>query len=176
MSPFLSDRQPLREGLWLSRRSTLKGAASLIITAGVSLAVHQSITGQNAPHPAEGTPSASPSASPQASPASVAAAHVAFTTNLRFDPERLTIPPGTAVTWTNTSPMPHTVTGDPDQNPVAASHLEYITLPRGAKPWGSALLQPGDSYSHVFDAPGEYLYICIPHVLSGMRGTIVVER
>jgi plastocyanin len=37
------------------------------------------------------------------------------------------------------------------------------------------MLQPGDSYSHTFTTPGEYRYICIPHVLSGMRGTITVE-
>ncbi len=123
----------------------------------------------------EATPSASPSASPRASPANVAEAVVGFTIDLRFDPDVLTIATGTAVTWTNNSPMPHTATGDPEQNPVAASHPEYITLPEGAAPWGSDMLQPGDSYTYVFDVPGEYSYICIPHVMSGMRGTIMVD-
>ncbi|MGI8483425.1 MAG: cupredoxin domain-containing protein [Thermomicrobiales bacterium] len=72
--------------------------------------------------------------------------------------------------------VPHTATGDPEQNPVAASHPEYIALSDGAAPWGSDLLQPSDSYSYIFDVPGEYKYICIRHVMSGMRGTIVVEE
>ncbi len=94
---------------------------------------------------------------------------------LRFDPERLVVTPGTTVTWVNDSAMPHTATGDPGQNPVAETHPEYIALPTGAEPWGSELLQPGEMYSHTFTVPGEYRYICVPHVQSGMRGTIMVE-
>lgn len=175
MPPFDPDRQPSLGGMRVSRRAMLKGAAALIVITGVPLLAQQSITGQDAPDSGEATPSASPSASPQASSAGVAAVTVGFTIDLRFDPDVLTIATGTAVTWTNNSPMPHTATGDPEQNPVAASHPEYITLPEGAAPWGSDMLQPGDRYTYVFDVLGEYKYICIPHVMSGMRGTIVVE-
>ncbi|MBA2278520.1 MAG: copper-binding protein [Chloroflexia bacterium] len=98
-----------------------------------------------------------------------------MTLDLRFDPEHLVVTPGTAVTWVNDSAMPHTATGDPGQNPVAETHPEYIALPPGTEPWGSELLQPGETYSHTFTVPGEYRYICIPHVQSGMRGTIMVE-
>jgi plastocyanin len=93
---------------------------------------------------------------------------------LRFDPPHVTIEAGQTITWKNESQMPHTATGDPAQNPVAKSHPAYIELPAGAEPWGSEMLQPGDSYSHTFITPGEYRYICIPHVLSGMRGSIAV--
>ena len=178
MPPVTSDRQPSRGAIRMSRRAMLKATTALTVITGVPLLVQQSITGQDAPAPSEATPSASPHrplASPRASPPGVAAAAVGFTVDLRFDPEVLTIVAGTTVTWTNNSPMPHTATGDPDQNPVAASHPEYIALPDGAKPWGSAMLQPGDSFTYVFDVPGEYRYICIPHVMAGMRGTIVVE-
>ena len=72
--------------------------------------------------------------------------------------------------------MPHTATGDPDQNPVSQANPDYVLLPEGAEPWGSELLQPGESFSHRFDTPGEYRYICIPHVLSGMRGKIIVQE
>ncbi len=176
MPPFDPDRQPSLGGLRVSRRTIFKGATALTVIAGVPLLAQQSISGQNAPVFGEATPSASPSASPQASPANVAEAAVGFTIDLRFDPDVLTIGAGTTVTWTNNSPMPHTATGDPEQNPVAASHPEYIALPDGAAPWGSDMLQPGDSYSYIFDVPGEYKYICIPHVMSGMRGTIMVEE
>jgi plastocyanin len=93
---------------------------------------------------------------------------------LRFDPDHVTITVGATITWVNASALPHTATGDPAQNPVATSHPEYVQLPDGAAPWGSKLLQPGESYSHTFTTPGAYHYICIPHVLSGMRGTITV--
>jgi len=175
MSPVEPDRPSSPGGMWVSRRAMLKGLTALTVVTGVPLLAQRSITGQDAPASGEATPSASPFASPRASPANVAEAAVGFTIDLRFDPDVLTIGAGTSVTWTNNSPMPHTATGDPEQNPVAASHPEYIALPEGAAPWGSDMLQPGDSYTYVFDVPGEYKYICIPHVMSGMRGTIVVE-
>lgn len=175
MPPLEPDGHPSQGGMRVSRRTIFKGATAITVIAGAPLLAQRSITGQDAPASGEATPSASPSASPQASPANVAEAVVGFTIDLRFDPDVLTIGAGTAVTWTNNSPMPHTATGDPEQNPVAASHPEYIALPEGAAPWGSDMLQPGDSYTYVFDVPGEYKYICIPHVMSGMRGTIVVE-
>ena len=119
---------------------------------------------------------ATPGASPEASPKAMAEIIIAMTMSLTFDPAEITIPAGTTVTWNNASQMPHTATGDPDQNPVGQANPDYVLLPEGAEPWGSELLQPGETYSHRFDAPGEYRYICIPHVLSGMRGTIIVQE
>lgn len=94
---------------------------------------------------------------------------------LRFDPKEVTIKVGQTITWTNPSQMVHTATCDHTQNPVDNTHPEYIQLPDGAEPWGSEMMQPGDTFSHTFTVPGEYKYICIPHVLSGMRATITVE-
>ena len=134
---------------------------------------------------AEGTPAASPAAcaaTPLASPGPAIVIHTIYDPSakdsadqLRFDPAHVTITSGQTITWKNDSQMPHTATGDPGQNPVAKSHPDYVQLPAGAEPWGSEMLQPGDSYSHTFTTPGEYRYICIPHVLSGMRGTITVK-
>lgn len=100
---------------------------------------------------------------------------IRMTPELRFDPETVTIPVGTTVRWINASAMPHTATGDPEQNPIAATNPDYVVLPDGAEPWGSELLQPGETYAHRFITPGEYHYICIPHVMSDMRGTIRVD-
>ena len=100
---------------------------------------------------------------------------VTMTNDLRFDPPELTIAVGDSITWRNASNMPHTATCDPAQNPVAKSHLDYVALPAEAAPWGSELLQPGDSFSYTFTTPGDYHYICIPHVLSGMRGAITIS-
>lgn len=150
------------------------GLALVATSAGVPLATRAQ-RAENDATP-EATPEASPIATPSATPDARADVTVGFTMDLRFDPEDLVIPAGTTVRWTNDSPMPHTATGDPRQNPVNETNPEYVSLPDGAEPWGSALLQPGDEYTHTFDVPGVYDYICIPHVMAGMRGTITVEE
>ncbi|HET7055774.1 MAG TPA: plastocyanin/azurin family copper-binding protein [Thermomicrobiales bacterium] len=116
-------------------------------------------------------------ASPAASPAAAAASAptVNMTDELRFVPADLTIKVGDTVTWVNASAIQHTSTDDPAQNPVASAHPEYAQLPSGAEPWNSGLLQPGQSFAQEFTVPGTYHYFCIPHVLSGMRGTITVQ-
>jgi plastocyanin len=117
-----------------------------------------------------------PGASPAASPvASAGSATVAMTDQLRFEPADVTIPVGGSVTWRNESAMPHTSTDDPAKNPVAEAFPDYAQVPAGAAPWDSGLLQPGQSFTETFTVPGTYHYFCIPHVLSGMRGTITVQ-
>ena len=66
----------------------------------------------------------------------------------------LTIPVGTTVTWTNEDTMAHTVTA------VDGS-------------FDSEFIDPGASWSHTFDAPGEYEYYCLPH--PWMRAKVIVE-
>jgi plastocyanin len=165
-----------------SRRTVLRLLAASPVAA---LAVVAGRTSPGRAVLAVGTPAASPVAcatTPLASPGPAIVVHTIYDPNakesadqLRFDPAHVTISAGQTITWKNESQMPHTATGDPAQNPVAKSHPDYVQLPTGAEPWGSEMLQPGDSYSHTFTTPGEYRYICIPHVLSGMRGTITVE-
>jgi plastocyanin len=133
--------------------------------------------------PAEFTVNVSGAATPAAgaaeSPAAVASAApltIHMTTGLRFDPADAEVGVGQTVTWVNDSPIQHTATDDPAKNPVAQAHPEYAQLPAGAAVWDSGLLDPGKSFSHTFTVPGTYHYFCIPHVLSGMRGTITVQR
>ena len=89
--------------------------------------------------------------------------------------DRLPAGQGEAITWVNASPIPHTTTGDPDQNPVKKTHPEYAQLPAGAEGWNSGLLNQGETFWRTFAVAGEYKYFCIPHVLSGMLGTIRFE-
>src|SRR5215212_3684164 len=65
-----------------------------------------------------------------------------------FDPDQLTVAPGTTVTWVNEGQAPHTVTST------------------DGKELDSATLQPGDSYSFTFkddDAGETYAYHCSIH-------------
>ena len=72
-----------------------------------------------------------------------------------FGPKDLTIAPGTRVTWVNDDEIPHT---------VAETH----------KLFRSAALDTGDSYSWVFNTPGEFEYFCSLH--PQMIGKIVVTQ
>jgi plastocyanin len=76
--------------------------------------------------------------------------------NFAFTPAEITVSPGTTVTWLNRDDIPHTVTDAAD-----------------AKAFKSAPLDTGDSFSHLFAAPGTYHYFCSLH--AHMQGTIVVR-
>lgn len=73
-----------------------------------------------------------------------------------FNPNQLTIKPGTKVVWTNHDPVDHT---------VVSSEKDLFTSP---------LLASGESFEHTFEKPGQYEYICSLH--PAMRGTIIVEE
>ena len=74
---------------------------------------------------------------------------------MRFDPENITVKPGTTVTWVHGSQMPHTISGNAD----------------GLR---SGTLYNGQQYSHTFDATGSYNYFCGLH--PSMTGSVVVEE
>ena len=74
--------------------------------------------------------------------------------NYKFDPETVTVPVGTTVTWTNKDEIPHT---------VASSDKSFQ---------GSSGLDTGDSYSYTFSKPGTYSYYCTLHPF--MKGKVVV--
>jgi plastocyanin len=78
---------------------------------------------------------------------------------LSFAPVTVHVGPGATVLWTNSSPLAHTVTADD-----AA--------------FDSGNLDPGATFSMVFDSPGTYQYFCQPHGSAGLHGmaaTIVVD-
>lgn len=74
--------------------------------------------------------------------------------NYKFDPEVVTVPAGTTVTWINHDEVPHT---------VVSSDKRFA---------GSGGLDTDDHYSYVFTKPGTYEYFCTLHPF--MKGKIVV--
>jgi plastocyanin len=90
-----------------------------------------------------------------ATPARAATQHVVDIANVAFGPASLTIAVGDTVTWTNSDSMPHTATDEDDR-------------------FDSGNLDPGQSFSFTFTAPGTYAYRCDYH--SNMAGTIVVQE
>jgi plastocyanin len=74
--------------------------------------------------------------------------------NFTFVPQRLTIKPGTTVTWINEDDIPHA---------VAATGKEFR----------SKVLDTNDKFSFTFTTAGTFEYFCSLH--PHMTGTIVVE-
>ena len=74
---------------------------------------------------------------------------------MRFVPEKITVKPGTTVTWVHGSQMPHTISGNAD----------------GLR---SGTLYNGQQFSHTFSAEGSFDYICSLH--PSMTGSVVVEE
>jgi plastocyanin len=71
-----------------------------------------------------------------------------------FDPDTLTVPVGSTVTWENTDSISHTSTSDDEA-------------------WESGTLDEGDEFSFTFDEAGTFTYFCEIH--PSMTGSIVVE-
>ncbi len=68
--------------------------------------------------------------------------------------QRIEIPAGTTVTWTNNDPLVHTVTADD-------------------KSWDSGAIEPGKTWSHTFTQAGEFAFHCTPHPF--MKAVVVVR-
>lgn len=78
--------------------------------------------------------------------------------NTQYSPTKLTVAPGTTVTWTNKEAKPHTVTADDNS-------------------FASKALKENDTFSFKFDKPGAYAYHCAFHGGNGgkgMSGQVVV--
>jgi plastocyanin len=88
--------------------------------------------------------------------ATVASAPASVTiADFAFEPEALTVPVGTNVTWTNRDPLAHSIR-------AADESFE------------SDDLGDGTAFQFTFDAPGEYAYVCGIH--PSMSGTVVVAE
>jgi len=74
----------------------------------------------------------------------------------RFQPDNLTVPVGSVVTWTNRSGSAHTVTSDRPEL------------------FDSRDLQPGQQVQYRFNQPGVYTYHCQYEGYKGMVGTVTV--
>jgi plastocyanin len=77
--------------------------------------------------------------------------------NFAFDPQMLTVKPGTVVTWVNQDAVPHAIVSDTES----------------PETFSSDTLQTGSSYSFTFTRPGTFPYHCSIH--PSMKGTVIVQ-
>ncbi len=96
-----------------------------------------------------------------------------MTDGMAFAPTSVTVAVGATVTWRNTGRgLVHTVTADP----ALVRDATHVALPSGVAPWASETIGPGQSWSHTFEASGDYRYCCLPHELADMVGTVIVNE
>jgi plastocyanin len=75
-----------------------------------------------------------------------------FIRDSKFLPNASAMPPGSKVTWLNEDKITHNITGEG---------------------WTSGDLAPGQSFSKIFDTPGDYKYSCSIH--PAMTGEIKIQ-
>jgi len=102
---------------------------------------------------------------------------VDMTDDLVFDPEDVTVAPGTTVVWENVGTIGHSVTAYENDVPEAAAFFASggfgsESAARGAYPDGD--VAGGESFEHTFEVTGTHEYFCIPHEAVGMLGTVEV--
>lgn len=84
--------------------------------------------------------------------------------NVKFDPEKIVISPGTHIVWVNNDPFGHYVNTDPHP-----THNYYPAQ-------NSFELQENENYELTLNDEGEYLYHCSAHTPQGMYARIVVRQ
>ncbi|MCC6945244.1 MAG: hypothetical protein IT335_11745 [Thermomicrobiales bacterium] len=92
---------------------------------------------------------------PVASPRTIVQIDITAAEGGSFDPRLITIHPGDLVVWTNNTFDIHTIVSD-----------SFAVT-------GAAVLDPGESFAHLFTESGTFPYVCGPH--TWMAGTITVE-
>ena len=99
-----------------------------------------------------------------------------------FQPAVVEVPPGTTVTWQNTSGTGHTVTAYENGIPADADYFasgEFASEGAATSAWrrgGGGGIYAGETYEHTFEIEGEYNYYCVPHEAAGMKGRVVVTE
>jgi plastocyanin len=85
--------------------------------------------------------------------------------SLQYDPEDLTITPGTTVHWT----------WDSDNHNVVPSEKPEDSGFEGTEGGDDQTHNAGHEYEHTFEVEGDYEYYCTPHRQAGMVGSITVS-
>ncbi|MFN8485812.1 MAG: c-type cytochrome [Anaerolineae bacterium] len=99
------------------------------------------------------TSAVAPTTAPAAKSSNVVTVRIS---DYAYQPDRITVPVGTTVVWTNQDEEEHDVTSEGGQGLLSSPDFGQ-----------------GGMYSFTFNQPGEYKYYCVPH--DYMHGVVVVR-
>ena len=88
-----------------------------------------------------------------------------------FQPATVKIKVGDMVEWQNAGDSAHHATDDQQM----AIKSDDVNRPDGAVAFDSGFLRPGETFTHTFNKPGVYKYVCAVHEGQGMIGEVVVK-
>ncbi|AXG10274.1 plastocyanin/azurin family copper-binding protein [Haloplanus rubicundus] len=103
---------------------------------------------------------------------------VSMTDDFAYDPERVTVAPGTTVRWVNDDDVGHSVTAYGDAIPAGTDYFAsggFDTERAARNDIAGGLIAAGDAYEHTFTTTGTHDYFCVPHEGSGMTGRVIVR-
>ncbi|WP_277552809.1 plastocyanin/azurin family copper-binding protein [Halobaculum limi] len=101
-----------------------------------------------------------------------------MTDELVFEPDAVTITPGTTVVWENVGEIGHSVTAYADQIPEGATYFasgDFSDEQSARQEYPEGDIPGGESYSYTFETEGEYEYFCVPHETVGMVASLTVS-
>lgn len=163
----------------VSRMAALIGLAAIVSACGsadqqdAGTTQDTATVAVNTPAPAAGTATAAPITGTTHEVRMVGDA-----SGYRYEPANLTIKAGDGVRFINVNGSPHDITFDPNAIPAAGRAQLTANMPdQRAELTSQLFLQPNETYTISFAnvAPGNYPFICTPHIAMGMRGSITVE-
>jgi len=100
-----------------------------------------------------------------------------------FEPAELTVSVGDEVVWRNTGTRGHTVTAYDGGIPEEAAYFAtggFESETAAREDWfggpQDGRIVTGETFSHVFEVPGSYGYVCLPHERNNMAGVVTVEE
>ena len=86
-----------------------------------------------------------------------------FMRSIAFDPAEITIGVGESVTWTNMDFIPHTATsGNPGDEDLGSV-------------FRSARLSQEETFTHMFNEAGEFIYYCEVHPVMMRNARVIVQ-
>lgn len=103
-------------------------------------------------------------------------------TGTEYVPDEITVSTGDTVVWENTSSRTHTVTAFEGAIPDGADYFasgDYADEATAREEWDASFggaLETDDRFSHTFEVPGRYDYVCLPHEEGGMYAAVIVEE
>jgi plastocyanin len=138
----------------ITRRGFLLGASGVVATAASEPTTAQDGGSGGNDSSGNGSSGAGPTQTVQVGPGG----------DLIFDPDSLTITPGTTLEWV----------WDSNNHNIFVENQPSSGNWDGTPGGQNKLYNTGYTYSHTFNTNGEYEYYCVPHRSAGMTGTVTV--